>query len=87
LNVHTRYLHEGILDYGERLCATFAEPLSSVLFVCTGSEANDQALRLVRHCTGGEGIICTDMTYHGNTSAVDEISPLFRGGKSATPRV
>ena len=87
LNVHTRYLDETILNYGERLCATFADPLSSVLFVCTGSEANDQALRLARFCTGGEGIICTDMTYHGNTEAVDQISPLFRGGKSATPRV
>ncbi|NNL84649.1 MAG: aspartate aminotransferase family protein [Myxococcales bacterium] len=87
LNVHTRYLDETILNYAERLCASFDDRLSSVLFVCTGSEANDQALRLARHCTGGRGMICTDMTYHGNTTAVDEISPLFRRGRSLTPDV
>lgn len=87
LNVHTRYLHETIVDYAERLTALFPEPLSSVMFVCTGSEANDQALRIARLCTGGRGIICTDMTYHGNTTAVDEISPLFYGGVPQHPNV
>jgi 4-aminobutyrate aminotransferase-like enzyme len=78
LNVNTRYLDETILDYAERLIATFDESLSMVLFVCTGSEANDQALRMARLYTGGQGIICTNMTYHGNTTAVDELSPLFK---------
>ena len=72
LNVHTRYLHETILDYGERLVARLDPSLSMVMFVCTGSEANDQALRIARLHTGGEGVICTNLTYHGNTTAVDE---------------
>ncbi len=87
LNVHTRYLHETILAYGERLTALFDPALSMVMFVCTGSEANDQALRIARMTTGGKGIICTDMTYHGNTTAVDEISPLFYGGMAPSPNV
>jgi 4-aminobutyrate aminotransferase-like enzyme len=87
LNVHTRYLHETILDYGERLVARLDPSLSMILFVCTGSEANDQALRIARLHTGGEGVICTNLTYHGNTSAVDEISPLFHGGLTRSPRV
>lgn len=87
LNVHTRYLHETIVSYSERLLAYFHDALSMVLYTCTGSEANDQALRIARLVTGGEGIICTDTTYHGNTTAVDEISPLFYGRVSPSPRV
>ncbi|MRT33183.1 aminotransferase class III-fold pyridoxal phosphate-dependent enzyme, partial [Xylella fastidiosa subsp. multiplex] len=50
LNTHTRYLHDGVLDYAEQLLATFPEPLSQVIFTCTGSEANDLALRVAaRH--------------------------------------
>ena len=87
LNVHTRYLHETVLDYGERLLARMDPSLSMVVFVCTGSEANDLALRIARLTTGGEGVICTNLTYHGNTTAVDEISPLFNGGRATSPRV
>ena len=87
LNIHTRYLHETIVDYGERLTATLDDALSMVIFVCTGSEANDQALRIARLNTGGQGIICTNLTYHGNTTAVDEISPLFYGQVSPYPNV
>ncbi len=79
LNIHTRYLHETILDYGERLIAKFDPSLSMILFVCTGSEANDQALRIARCHIGKQGIICTNLTYHGNTAAVDAVSPLFYG--------
>ncbi len=87
LYVHTRYLHETILDYSERLLATFDPSLSMVLYTCTGSEANDQALRIARHCTGGAGIICTNLTYHGNTTAVDQVSPLFYGKVAPYPEV
>ena len=87
LNVHTRYLDETILNYGERLTATFDSSLSTAIFVCTGSEANDQALRMARLHTGGQGIICTNLTYHGNTTAVDEVSPLFHGRVSPSPTV
>jgi len=75
LNVHTRYLHEGIHHYGERLLGTMPESLNRMVMTCTGSESNDMALRLVRHWTGRQGIIVTEAAYHGNTSAVTEISP------------
>ena len=74
LNTHTRYLHEGILDYVERLTATFEAPLSTAILTCTGSEANDIALRMAQAVTGKTGIIATDSTYHGNTSAVSQLS-------------
>ena len=74
LNTHTRYLHEGILDYVERLVATFGPQITSAIMVCTGSEANDVALRMAQAITGKTGIIATDHTYHGNTAAVSQLS-------------
>ncbi|WP_444460928.1 aminotransferase class III-fold pyridoxal phosphate-dependent enzyme [Rhodobacter capsulatus] len=74
LNTHTRYLHEGILTYGERLTAKFSHDLSQMLMTCTGSEANDVALRMAQAMTGKTGLIATDNTYHGNTTAVAHLS-------------
>ncbi len=74
LNTHTRYLHEGILDYVEALTATFDDPFDTALLCCTGSEANDVALRMAQALTGKTGVIATDHTYHGNTTAVHQLS-------------
>ena len=74
LNTHTRYLHDGVLDYIERLTATFGHGISQVIMTCTGSEANDIALRMAQAATGKTGIIATDATYHGNTMAVSQLS-------------
>ena len=86
LNVHTRYLHETIVRYAERLTATF-EAQDMVVFTCTGSEANDLALRMARVLTGHEGIICSNNAYHGNTTAVDELATTFNGGRTGAARV
>lgn len=75
LNTHTRYLHETILDYAEKLLATFPEHLGHVMFTCTGSEANDLAYRIAKNHTGGTGIIVTSLAYHGITDAVSQFSP------------
>lgn len=75
LNTHTRYLHETILDYAERLLARMPAELGHVMFTCTGSEANDLALRLARAATGGEGIVITRFAYHGVTRSDAELSP------------
>ena len=87
LNVHTRYLHELVLEYAERLTGLHDDPLSMAFIVCTGSEANEIALRMARLCTGKQGIICTNHTYHGNTTAVDELSSIFHGGETPSPQV
>jgi 4-aminobutyrate aminotransferase-like enzyme len=75
LNTHTRYLHETVLDLAERLLATFPAEIGNVMFTCTGSEANDLALRIARTCTGGTGFIATETAYHGVTSALVDLSP------------
>ncbi|MCV6587487.1 MAG: aminotransferase class III-fold pyridoxal phosphate-dependent enzyme, partial [Marinobacterium sp.] len=87
LNIHTRYLHNNIVDYIERLSATFDTSLSMAMLTCTGSEANELALRMARHCTGGEGIIVTDFAYHGNTAAVAETGTGFMPEAQHSKRV
>jgi len=75
LNTNTRYLHEHLVEYIERLAATLPDPLSVVYLVCSGSEANELALRLARAHTGRDGVILVDTAYHGNTNALIDISP------------
>ena len=75
LATNTRYIHGLIVDYAERLVATFPAELSQVMFACTGSEANDLAMRIARAYTGGTGIIVTENAYHGISEAVACFSP------------
>ena len=76
LNVHSRYLHEGILDYAERLTELHAEPISTAVFTCSGTEANEVAVMMARAATGGRGLICTTGAYHGNSTEVRKLSRL-----------
>src|SRR5207249_9265723 len=75
LNTNTRYLHEHLIEYSERLTATLPEPLSVVYLVNSGSEANELALRMARAHTGGNAVIVVDSAEHGNTSAMIDLSP------------
>ena len=75
LNTNTRYLHDTIVEYAERLRASLPDPLSVCFFVNSGSEANELALRLARAYTGGSDVIVIDHAYHGHTSALIDISP------------
>jgi len=77
LNTHTRYLHETVLDYAERLTARFPAGLDIAMFACTGTEANELALRLARASTGAEGIIVTEHAYHGTSWAISQITSCY----------
>jgi 4-aminobutyrate aminotransferase-like enzyme len=46
LNIHTRYLDETVVAYAERLTALFDAQLPMAMFCCTGSEANENALKI-----------------------------------------
>lgn len=87
LNIHTRYLHPNIVNYAERLTAKFDPSLSMAMLACSGSEANEVALRMARHHSGGQGIIVTDFAYHGNTEAVAELGTSFMPEAKTTRRV
>lgn len=75
LNTNTRYLHDSLVSYAQRLISTMPDPLSVCFFVCTGSEANDLALRLARTRTRCKDVIVVDGAYHGTTTSDIEISP------------
>ena len=76
LNVHSRYLHEGILDYAEHLTSVHAEHLTTAVFTCSGTEANEVAVLMARAATGGRGLIYTQAAYHGNSTEVRKLSRL-----------
>jgi 4-aminobutyrate aminotransferase-like enzyme len=75
LNTNTRYLHEKLIEYSQRLTALLPESLSVVYLVNSGSEANELALRMARNHSGREDVIVVDGAYHGNTSAMIDLSP------------
>ncbi|MBD3787899.1 MAG: aminotransferase class III-fold pyridoxal phosphate-dependent enzyme [Sphingomonadales bacterium] len=88
LCTHTRYLQDGILDYAEALLPSFGGRIGAeghLMFTCTGSEANDLAIRIARHHTGRNGIIVTEEAYHGNSELTAGFSPsLGRGARLGT---
>jgi 4-aminobutyrate aminotransferase-like enzyme len=86
LNVHSRYLHEGIVAFAERLCALHSGArIESVVFTCSGTEANEVAMRMARVATGRRGIVCSNATYHGNSEAVAKLTNI--GAKPRDPEV
>ncbi len=90
LNTNTRYLHDNLVEYAERLCAKLPDPLSVCFFVNSGSEANDLALRLSRSYTRQRGLVILDGAYHGNLTSLIDISPYKfdgPGGEGAPPHV
>lgn len=90
LNTNTRYLHDNILHYAERLTALLPVPLKVCYFLNSGSEANELALRLARTHTRREGVIVVENAYHGHTSTLIDISPYkFNGpgGRGKKPWV
>jgi 4-aminobutyrate aminotransferase-like enzyme len=74
LNVHSRYLHEGVVEFAERLAALHGPQIESVVFSCSGTEAIEIALRMARMATDRRGVVCTDATYHGNSELVGSLT-------------
>ena len=86
LNTNTRYLHDSLTEYARRLAGTLPDPLGVCFFVCTGSEANELALRMARTHTGREGMVVLEGGYHGNTSSLVQLSSYkFDGPGGAGP--
>jgi 4-aminobutyrate aminotransferase-like enzyme len=80
LNTNTRYLHDGLEDYAERLTATLPAPLGVCFLLSSASEANELALRLARTATGRRDLLVLDAAYHGNTTTLIDASPYKHAG-------
>jgi 4-aminobutyrate aminotransferase-like enzyme len=75
LNTNTRYLHDNLVNYAEKLLATMPKQLTVCMFVNSGSEANELAFRMARNFSGSKELLVVDGAYHGNTNACIEASP------------
>ncbi len=53
--------------YAARIASLLPDPLSSVYFVNSGSEAIEGALKLAKRCTGRREIVAFRNAYHGST--------------------
>jgi 4-aminobutyrate aminotransferase-like enzyme/Ser/Thr protein kinase RdoA (MazF antagonist) len=80
LNTNTRYLHENVLQYAERLTKLLPAPLRVCYFVNSGSEANELAIRMARAKTGSDDVIVLEHAYHGHTNTLIDVSPYKFGG-------
>ncbi|XP_017936553.1 5-phosphohydroxy-L-lysine phospho-lyase isoform X2 [Manacus vitellinus] len=81
LNTNSRYLHDNLVDYAERLSKTLPEKLCIFYFLNSGSEANDLALRLARQYTKHEDVIVLDQNLEGQKEWV-HVAPVpdtYRG--------
>ncbi|HEU4491793.1 MAG TPA: aminotransferase [Jiangellales bacterium] len=74
LNTNSRFHYDAVVRFGERITELSPDPLDTVFFVNSGSEAVDLALRLVRTATGRRDVVCLRGGYHGWTTAADEVS-------------
>ncbi len=87
LNTNTRYLTDQSIDYAERLGALAGDGLSAVVFVNSGSEANDLAWRMAKAWTGHSGGMAMEFAYHGVSEAIDAFSPSNSPGVWQAPHI
>lgn len=74
LTTHTRYLSEPVIELAEEVAKTLPGDLDVCLFVCSGTEACELAMRIARVVTGNTGAVVMENSYHGNSKLVGEMS-------------
>jgi 4-aminobutyrate aminotransferase len=65
---------EPISRLADALAATFPDPLDSVMFLNSGSEAIDASLKLARRVTGRPGIVAFRGGFHGRTFGATSVT-------------
>ncbi|QDG74953.1 aminotransferase class III-fold pyridoxal phosphate-dependent enzyme [Labrenzia sp. PHM005] len=86
LNTNSRYLHDNLVEYSNRLASLFPDPLNVCYFVNSGSEANDLAIRIARAHTGNHDLLTVDHAYHGHLSSLIDVSPYKFAGNGGSGR-
>jgi 4-aminobutyrate aminotransferase-like enzyme len=85
ININTRYLHKNLQEYASSLFE-YIKPLKKkykMIFVNSGSEANDLALRIsliYRKSPNNKNFISLKDSYHGTTYLCDKVSHLLSTG-------
>ncbi|WP_308389454.1 aminotransferase class III-fold pyridoxal phosphate-dependent enzyme [Acidithiobacillus sp. AMEEHan] len=79
LCTHTRYVNDELCRLVERLSSKHAIGEWRGILTCSGSEANDLALRIAMEFTGGDTFIVTDHAYHGLTAMTQSLTTSMAG--------
>jgi 4-aminobutyrate aminotransferase len=72
--VHAIGFAESTVRLGHMLADTFPDPLDTVLFLNSGSEAIDGAIKLARRVTGRPAIIAFSGAFHGRTIGATSVT-------------
>lgn len=67
LMVYGEYIQTPQVNYARQLASLLPDPLDSVYFVNSGTEANEAALKLAKRVTGRMEIVGFRNSYHGST--------------------
>jgi 4-aminobutyrate aminotransferase len=65
---------EPVVQLASKLAATFPDPIDTVMFLNSGSEAIDGALKLARRVTGRPGIVAFRGGFHGRTFGATSVT-------------
>ncbi len=65
---------EPVVRLADRLAATLPDPIDSLMFLNSGSEAIDGALKLARRVTGRPGIVAFRGGFHGRTFGATSVT-------------
>ncbi|KAA5837325.1 aspartate aminotransferase family protein [Saccharopolyspora hirsuta] len=68
-HLYSGMLSRPVLDLAERLTATLPDPLDKAVFLTTGAEVNEAALRMAKLVTGKYEVVSFARSWHGMTQA------------------
>ncbi len=68
MHLNSLMLSPETIELAERLASLLPRPLSKCIFLSTGSESNEVALKLAKHATGRFETIGLTLSFHGLTS-------------------
>lgn len=81
----TSYLSPVVFEASERLARIAPGDLSKTLFLSTGAEANEYAIRLAKTYTGRTGMLALTRGYAGLTLATTALSNYGKGARPQVP--
>ncbi|MFF5986555.1 aspartate aminotransferase family protein [Prauserella flavalba] len=68
-HLHSGMLSRPVLELARRLTDTLPDPLDKAMFLSTGAESNEAALRMAKLVTGGHEVVSFARSWHGMTQA------------------
>lgn len=74
IHLFSGMIPDTVAKLGKKLAEWMPAPLKKSLFVNTGSESNEAALRMAKLCTGGYEVVALGGSWHGMTGQTTAVS-------------